>query len=141
MGGGRCLVSLYIFAECSSVEIKVDIRGRGGGPTTSTYLRASFLLECSMMKSSMLFECMTPPPMSTLHPPDIIHLVSVPRPAFSIGQPEVHGYVTPPLPEKLQTASKATFYSSGTVGTGEPVRFTEYGGFRISGVLIVHKHT
>ena len=31
-------------------------------------------------------------------------------------------------------------YSSGTVGTKEPVHFTEYGGFRTSGVFIVHKH-
>ena len=31
-------------------------------------------------------------------------------------------------------------YSSGTIGTGKPVHFTEYGGFRISGGLFVHKH-
>ena len=29
--------------------------------------------------------------------------------------------------------------SSGTVGTGKPVHFTEYKGFHISGVLIVHQ--
>ena len=31
--------------------------------------------------------------------------------------------------------------SSGTVGTEKPVHFTEYRGFHISGVLIVHQHT
>ena len=77
---------------CSRVEIKVKMGGGGawlqvgwevgGGPTTTTYLRASFLLECSMMTSSMLFEC-RPLPDSTLHLPDIIHVISVPRPVFS----------------------------------------------------------
>ena len=36
---------------------------------------------------------------------------------------------------------KWILYSPDTVGTGEPVCFTEYKGFHISGVLIVHNHT
>jgi len=38
-------------------------------------------LERSMMQSSTLFECGPLPPTSTSHPPDIIHVISVPRPS------------------------------------------------------------
>ena len=52
-------------------------------------------LEHLMMKSSMLFECgflshhlPPPPPMSTLCPLDVIHMISVPRPSlFFAGLP------------------------------------------------------
>ena len=33
----------------------------------------------SMMKSSTIFECGPLPPMSTWHPPDIMHMISVPK--------------------------------------------------------------
>ena len=36
-----------------------------------------------MMKSSTLFECgPLPPPMSTSCPPDVIHMIGVPRPSL-----------------------------------------------------------
>ena len=40
---------------------------------------------------------------------------------------------------KLQIIERI-LYSLGAVESGEAVRSTEYGSFRISGVLIVHKH-
>ena len=33
------------------------------------------------MKSSVLFECGPLPPMSTSRPPDVFHLISIPRPS------------------------------------------------------------
>ena len=36
---------------------------------------------------------------------------------------------------------RVNFYCSGTVGTGEAARFTEYEGFHIPVVLIIHKQT
>ena len=81
----------------------VDVGGWGGGggcfPTTylcAINLRASFLpfkvkysrsrkrlgscvaMECSKMKTSMLFECVEPSP---LRPPDTVHMIGVPRPS------------------------------------------------------------
>ena len=38
-------------------------------------------LECSMMKSSMLFEGGPLPRMSTSHPPDVMYVIGVPRPS------------------------------------------------------------
>ena len=47
-------------------------------------LVSCLMVERSMMKSSTLFhivECGPYPPMSTLRPPDIIHVIGVPRPS------------------------------------------------------------
>ena len=44
-------------------------------------LGSCLAMEHLIMKSSALFECGPLSPMSTSHPPDIIHVISVPRPS------------------------------------------------------------
>ena len=44
-------------------------------------LGSGLSLECSMMKSSTLFECGPLPPTPTSRPPDVIHVTGVPRPS------------------------------------------------------------
>ena len=51
------------------------------------------------MKSSTLFERGPLPPMSTSHPPDIIHVIGVPRPS---------SFFTAPLPCIILNANRRT---------------------------------
>ena len=48
-------------------------------------LGSCLAIEGLMMKSGLLFECGPLPPMFTLRPPDVIHVISVPRPSPFFG--------------------------------------------------------
>ena len=61
------------------------LTGQAENSRSCECLRSCLTIECSMMKSSTLFhvfECKPlPPPMMTSRPPDVIHMIAVPRPS------------------------------------------------------------
>ena len=78
VGGGWQCLTIYEYMRVGFLQVKRNIY--------SYECLGSFLTrECSMIKCSAFYECRLLPPMCTSCPPDVIHMVSVPRfpPSFT----------------------------------------------------------